>query len=196
MENSLYYTFSTIPQILAAFIALSGVFLIFKIQEFKKMQFLQVQHFYAYLNGVKGMFIGSFHDCPTIAVTLKTLHKSECLGGMLVEMDSILGDSNVKKAPELKSLKRMRNTFYNIDKTRRLLLLFAKISIISGVFTIFLSVLILPFVPQINCNQSVILYIIGIFGTLLSIITMTITVFKSFKEKNLITIKSPAGNKV
>jgi hypothetical protein len=35
MENSLYYTFSAIPQVLAAFIALSGVFLIFKIQEFK-----------------------------------------------------------------------------------------------------------------------------------------------------------------
>lgn len=189
MENSLYYTFSTIPQILAAFIALSGIFLIFKIQEFKKMQFLQVQHFYAYLNGVSGMFIGSFHDCPTIAVTLKTLHKSECLGGMLEEMDSILADANVKKAQELKSLTRMRNTFNNIDKTRRQLLFFAKTSIISGIFVIFLSILILPVVQHINCNQSIILYITGILGTLLSISTMTITVFKSFKEKNLISIK-------
>lgn len=189
MENSLYYTFSTIPQILSAFIALSGVFLIFKIQEFKKMQFLQVQHFYAYLNGVSGMFIGSFHDCPTIAVTLKTLHKSECLGGMLREMDSILEDSNVKKAPELKSLTRMRNTFKNIDKVRKRLLLLAKISIISGIFTIFLSVSILPFVSQISCNQSIILYVIGLLGTLLSIMTMTVTIFKSFQEKNLITLK-------
>jgi hypothetical protein len=192
MENSLYYTFSTIPQILSAFIALSGVFLIFKIQEFKKMQFLQVQHFYAYLNGVSGMIIGSFHDCPTIAVTLKTLHKSECLGGMLKEMDSILEDSNVKKAPELKSLTRMRNTFKNIDKVRKQLLLLAKISIISGIFTIFLSVSILPFVSQISCNQSIILYVIGLLGTLLSIVTMTVTIFKSFREKNLISLKKPS----
>jgi hypothetical protein len=186
MENSLYYTFSTLPQILAAFIALSGVFLIFKINEFKKMQFLQVQHFYNFLNGVKGMFIGSFHDCPTIAVTLKTLHKSECLGGMLYEMDSILNDPNVKKAHERKSLQRMRDTFYKIDKRRKNLLSLAKISIISGILTIFLSILILPIVPTITCNQSFILYAIGLTGTVISILTMTITIFKSFKEKNII----------
>lgn len=192
MENSLYYTFSTIPQILAAFNALSGVFLIFKIQEFKKMQFLQVQYFYNYLNGVKGMFIGSFHDCPTIAVTLKTLHKSECLGGMLDEMDSILNDSNVKNAPELASLTRMRNIFANIDKVRKNLLYLAKISILSGIITIFFSIFILPIVPQINCKQSIILYIIGLLGTLISITTMTITIFKSFRERNLINIKKPS----
>ena len=87
MENSLYYTFSTIAQVLAAFIALSGVFVIFKIQEFKRIMFLQVQYFYNYLNGVNGMFISSFHDCPSIATNLKTLHISESLGGMLEEMD-------------------------------------------------------------------------------------------------------------
>lgn len=119
MENSLYYTFSTIAQVLAAFIALSGVFVIFKTQELKKMMFLQVQHFYNYLNGVKGMVIGSFHDCPTIAVDLKNLHKSECLGGMLEEMDKILENEHVKVAGERKSLTRMRNVFYNIEKRRR-----------------------------------------------------------------------------
>lgn len=186
MENSLYYTFSTIPQILSAFIALSGVFLIFKIQELKKTQFLQVQHFYNYLNGVKGMFIGSFHDCPTIAVDLKVLHKSECLGGMLEEMDSILNDSNVKTAPEFKSLSKMRNVFYNIDKKRKQLINFAKISIISGIITIFISIAILPVVPKISCLQSQILYTIGLIGTFLSILTMTITILKSFKEQNLL----------
>ena len=192
MENSLYYTFSTIPQVLAAFIALSGVFLIFKIHEYKKMQLLQVQYFYNYLNGVTGLTPGSFHGCPNIAATLKTLHKSECLGGMLAEMDTILNDMNVKKSSEEKSLKRMRNTFKNIDKVRRQLLLLAKISIISGIFTIFISVLILPYIPKISCSQSIVLYVIGITGTLLSIMTMTITIFKSFKEKNLIKRRKPS----
>jgi|GEM_PF-6519430 len=118
ITNSLYYTFSTIAQVLAGFIALSGVFVIFKIQELKKMQFLQVQYFYNYLNGVSGMFIGSFHDCPTIAVTLKTLHKSECIGGMEEEMEKILEDQNVQKSAELKSLNRLKSIFSKINSVR------------------------------------------------------------------------------
>lgn len=186
MENSLYYTFSTIPQILSAFIALSGVFLIFKIQELKKTQFLQVQHFYNYLNGVKGMFIGSFHDCPTIAVDLKVLHKSECLGGMLDQMDSILNDPNVKTAHEFQSLSKMRNVFYKIDRKRKQLINLAKISMISGIITIFISIAILPIVPEISCIQSHILYATGLLGTFISM--LTITILKSFKEQNLLKL--------
>ncbi len=190
MENSLYYTFSAIAQVLAAFIALSGVFVIFKIQELRKIMFLQVQYFYNYLNGVKGMFIGSFHDCPTIAVDLKTLHRSECLGGMLEEMDKILVNEHVKIAPELKSLTRMRNVFVSIDRRRKMLLKYTKVSIISGVLTIFFSLMILPFVPEIDCITSKYLYLLGLIGTFVCILTMTITIFKSFKEKNLIKIES------
>ena len=147
ISNSLYYTFSAIAQVLAGFIALSGVFVIFKIQELKKMQFLQVQYFYNYLNGVSGMFIGSFHDCPTIAVTLKTLHRSECIGGMKQEMEKILADPNVQKSAELKSLNRMKMVFTNIDAVRLNILLWTKISMISGLITILFSLSILPFVP-------------------------------------------------
>ena len=147
ISNSLYYTFSTISQVLSGFIALSGVFVIFKVQELKKMQFLQVQYFYNYLNGVSGMLIGSFHDCPTIAVTLKTLHKSECIGGMEEEMEKILADPNVQKSAEQKSLSRMKTVFTNINSIRLKILFWTKTSMISGLITILISIIILPFVP-------------------------------------------------
>jgi hypothetical protein len=159
ITNSLYYTFSTISQVLAGFIALSGVFVIFKVQELKKMQFLQVQYFYNYLNGVSGMFIGSFHDCPTIAETLKTLHKSECIGGMEEEMEKILSDPNVQKSVELKSLFRMKTVFTNINSVRLNILCWTKISMISGLITIVFSLSILPFVPWICKCNSTILYV-------------------------------------
>jgi len=193
ISNSLYYTFSTISQVLAAFIALSGVFVIFKIQEFKKIQFIQVQHFYSYLNGVKGLFIGSFHGCPTIAVTLKTLHQSECLGGMQDEMEKILKDTNVKESPEFISLNKMKSIFDNVDLVRSRIIKLTKLSIVSGLTTILFSLVILVFVPYIKPNIGVVLYILGFSGLVLSIGTMMKVIFSSVNEKNFLIIKKPSS---
>ena len=193
ITNSLYYTFSTISQVLGAFIALSGVFVIFKIQEIKKILFIQVQYFYNYLNGVTGLFVGSFHDCPTIAVTLKTLHKSECLGGMKSEMEKILADENVKKGYEFDSLNRMKNIFDNVDSFRLKLLYWTKFSIITGLITIVFSITILTLTPWINFNTSILLYIIGLIGFLASVGSMVSVIFLSLMEKNHVVNKLPSS---
>jgi hypothetical protein len=184
ISNSLYYTFSTIAQVLSGFIALSGVFVIFKTQELKKMQFLQVQYFYNYLNGVSGLFIGSFHDCPTIAVKLKTLHKSECIGGMKKEMEIILIDPNVQKSTEYKSLLQMKMVFTAIDSVRLNILFWTKISVISGLMTIIFSLSVLPFVPWVCDFISIILYCTAFFGLIISISFMTKVIFTCLDEKN------------
>ncbi len=193
ITTSLYSTFSTISQVLAGFIALSSFFITFKIQEFKKIQFLQVQHFYSYLNGVGGLFIGSFHDCPTIAVTLKTLHRSECLGGMKEEMEKILNDENVLKSYELKSLTRMKNVFDCVDRVRVTILNYTKFSIITGLFTILFSIVVLIFVPAINAPTSILLYVIGIIGLLSSMTSMVYVIFVSLKERNYIVLQQPSS---
>lgn len=193
ITNSLYYTFSTIAQVLAGFIALSGVFVIFKVQELKKMQFLQVQYFYNYLNGVSGLFIGSFYDCPTIAVTLKTLHKSECIGGMEEEMEKILAEPNVQKSAEQKNLFRMKTVFTNINSVRLNILYWTKISMISGLTTILFSLSILPFVPCISDCISTVLYSIAFFGLLISIGSMTKVIFTCLTEKNYIKNEKPSS---
>jgi len=184
ISNALYYTLSTISQVLAGFISLSGVFVIFKLQELKKMQFLQVQYFYNYLNAVTGLTIGSFHDCPTIAVTLKTLHKSECIGGMEEEMKKIINDPNVQKGYELNSLVSMKEIFSNINLVRLSILRGTKISIISGIFTIIFSITTLSFVPFINSCSSIYFYSIAFVGLLISMGSMTLVIFYCLKERN------------
>ncbi|MPM90218.1 hypothetical protein SDC9_137336 [bioreactor metagenome] len=187
ITNALYYTLSTIAQVLAGFIALSGVFVIFKLQELKKMQFLQVQYFYNYLNSVSGLTIGSFHDCPTIAVTLKTLHKSECIGGMEEEMEKIINDPNVQKGYELRNLISMKNIFSNINLVRLRILQKTKISVISGLFTILFSLVIIPIVPWIESCSSIYIYLIAFIGLTLSISTMAIVIFNCLKERDYLT---------
>lgn len=189
IENSLYYTFSSIAQVLAGFIALSGVFVIFKVQELKKMQFLQVQYFYNYLDGVTELVIGSFHNCPTIAVTLKTLHKSDCIGGMEEEMEKILANSNVQKSAEQTSLNRMKTIFTNINSVRLNILFWTRISVIAGLITIMFSICILPFVPWICESISIVLYVIAFCGLIISIGSMTKVIFTCLTEKNYIKIQ-------
>lgn len=187
ISNSLYYTFSTIAQVLAAFIALSGVFVIFKIQELKKMQFLQVQYFYNYMNDVAGLIIGTFHDCPTIAVTLKTLHKSECIGGMESEMNKIIEDPNVQKSYQLNSLKKMKSIFDKINMIRLRIILWTKISMVSGMLTILFSLVVLTTVPYVSNYLPVVFYSLGLFGLIFSISAMTWVIFICLKEKNYLT---------
>ena len=55
MKDAIFYTFSTIPQVLAGAIALIGVFAIFKINEIKKELDGQAQNFYDY---IKDFYIG------------------------------------------------------------------------------------------------------------------------------------------
>ncbi len=186
ISNSLYYTFSTIAQVLSGFIALSGVFVIFKIQELKKMQFLQVQHFYNYLNGVPGMFNASFHDSPTIAIELKILHKSECIGGMEEEMKKIIAHPSVKNSAELTSLNRMREIFNNINAIRIKILFWTKVSMTSGLITIIFSLIILPLVPWICCFSYVI-YSIAFVGLAIAISSMMWVILTCLKEKNYLT---------
>ena len=189
ITNSLYYTFSTLSQVLGAFVALSGVFVIFKIQEIKKIQFIQVLHFYSYLNGVEGLFIGSFHDCPTIAATLKTLHQSECLGGMKSEMEKILEDKNVKNSFEFTNLNKMKTVFDNVDTVRVKLLDYTKFSLIIGLITILFSLTILTLTPWININTSKLLYLLGLIGFVACIGSMSYVIFLSLMEKNYIQTK-------
>jgi len=190
ISNSLYYTFSTIAQVLAGFIALSGVFVIFKIQELKRMQFIQVQYFYNFISGISGLINSSFHSCPTIAIHIKTLHDSECIGGMEQEMNSIINDPNVQKSHEIKSLKKMKSIFERINSIRLRILFWTKISMTSGLLTIIFSIIVLTNVPNINTPQaSFVIYMIGLMGFLFSILTMFLVILLCLKERNYIIDK-------
>lgn len=191
MANSLYYTFSTIAQVLSAFIALSGVFVIFKMQELKKMQFQQIKLFIYHASYADKSGIIRHRGCSQIACNLDTLHKSECLGGMEKEMNNILHDESILKSEELKSLLEQKEAYDNINTIRLHLLRCTKVSIISGLLTIFFSLLILPLVPKIDACISCMLYSIGFLGFLISIGTMVYVIFASLKERDYLSITKP-----
>lgn len=191
ISNSLYYTFSTIAQVLAAFIALSGVFVIFKIKELKKMQFVQVKFFLNFMNAVSDLIFSKFHDCPVIAVNLQTLYNSECIGGMEHEMNQILKDPKIQKSHELNSLKKMKCVIDKINMIRLRIIFLTKISMISGLLTIIFSLIVLKGVPYISNRISDVLYYFGLFGFIVSISSMTWVIFVCLKERNYLTNDKP-----
>ncbi|MFP4620247.1 MAG: hypothetical protein ACLFM7_02985 [Bacteroidales bacterium] len=145
--ETLYWLFSTIPQVLSGFIALSGVFLIFKIQELKKMQILQAKlftHAAHNINPSKGF--SKFHGIRSDLVDLQNLWKSESVGGMLEEINNLL----TKQEFNRDDLKKYRNVFVKIHNLRKNLLILTKISIISGILAIFGSLSMLITVTQMN----------------------------------------------
>ncbi len=187
--DSLYYTFSTISQVLAGFIALSGVFVLFKLQEYKKILLIQAQRIYCYLSGF-GEY-NSFNACPEIAVDLKKLRQAECIGGMQEEICKILDDSKLQNDYRFDSTKKMNDLFVHIDNKRISLINLTKISMIFGILTILFSLIVLSNADNICVENYTIFYILGFIGTIVSIITMTIGIFIAFTEKNFLKVQSP-----
>jgi hypothetical protein len=187
--NSLYYTFSTIAQVLSGFIALGGVFILFKIQDLRKMQLIQAQYFYNYMSG-SGLTEGSFHGCPSIAVNLKTLRQAESTAGMLDEINYILNDEQVKKIYQFKSLQSWKTIIEKIEKVKSIIKGLATASIIIGVITIIYSIIILSTSHMISGAAFKIVMIFGISSASLSILLMAYSIVLSLRETRLFKKKS------
>lgn len=182
--TSIYYTFSTIAQVLSGFIALSGVFILFKIQDLRKIQLIQAQQFYNYMSG-SGLTESSFHGCPSIAANLKTLRLAESTSGMLDEIIYILNDDSVKKIYQYKSLQNWKSIIEKIETAKTTIKVLTIISIILGVLTIIYSIIILSLTPMISKSSSLIIKNIGIIMAALSIIIMVCSIIMSFKETRI-----------
>jgi hypothetical protein len=187
--NSIYYTFSTIAQVLAGFIALSGVFILFKIQDLRKIQLIRAQQFYNYMSG-SGLPESSFHGCPSIAADLKTLRLAESTSGMLEEINYILNDDNVKKIHQYKSLQNWKSNIEKIESVRTTVKVLTIISIILGVLTIIYSLIVLSLAPMISNSDSMIIKNIGITTATLSMIIMVCSIIMSFKETRVVKKKT------
>ncbi|NOU18786.1 MAG: hypothetical protein HOO91_14615 [Bacteroidales bacterium] len=182
--NSLYYTFSTIAQVLSGFIALSGVFILFKIQDLCKMQLIQAQQFYNYMSG-SGLTESSFYGCPSIAADLKTLRLAESTAGMLDEIVYILNDEQVKKIHQYKSLQRWKTIIEKIDILKNKIKILSITSIIIGVLTIIYSIIILSITHLINKSDFQIIIMVGISFAGLSILIMAYCIILSFIETRI-----------
>lgn len=187
--NSIYYTFSTIAQMLAGFIALSGVFVLFKLQELNKMQLIQAQYFYNYMSG-SGLTESSFHGCPNIAVNLSTLRKAESTAGMIEEINFILSDEKVKNIYQYKSLQSWKTIIEKVEKFKNMIKTLTITSIILGIITIIYSLIILGNAHLICEISSSLIITIGIVMATCTILIMTFGILLSIKNFKL--LKKPA----
>lgn len=183
--NSIYYSLSTIPQVLAGFIALSGVFILFKLQSLDKIQLIQAQFFYNYMSG-SGLTEGSFHGCPTVAVKQKTLRMSESTVGIVEEINTILNDEKVKQIPQYESLKNWGAVIRKVEKIKQKIKTLAKASIIVGVCTIICSIFILSITYSLSKICAVQFMNISIIFTAISIATMTWSILLSLKSHKIL----------
>lgn len=184
--SSLFYTFSTIAQVLGSFIALSGVFVIFKLQELKKMQLFQIQLFINKMSGIhKNLPDTSTLHCPAIAERLKILWESQYIGGMQDEMEKILKDPFVNETTEKSSLVKLKRRFDNINGKKNLIILYSKLSFFFGLLTIVFSLFVLANSKNI-LSAATCFFTFGFIGTILTLITMGFVIYYSLEESNFI----------
>jgi hypothetical protein len=180
--TSIYYTFSTIAQVLAAFLALSGVFVLFKLQELKQMQLVQVQYFLTEL--ADKITFSLVKTCPEFALPLNTLYESETSAGMIEEMNFILSHEKVNNEPKFAKLPQRKMIVEKVEKYRNLIIVLTYISISLGIITITFSLIILGFTHLISESYAIWIIIIGIVLSVLTILTMSYGIILSLKAFN------------
>ncbi len=179
--NSIYYTFSTIAQVLAGFIALGGVFVLFKLQEIKKIQLQQAKYFLDFID--KELIYNHTFKCPVIAVKLKMLLNAESTDGMLGELYLVTYNNELNNKNQLQNKLILLNENYKkVNSYKNRIKRFTIISIFIAILTIALSLTVLGFAHKITESYSLKFTIIGIILAFISILTMSVGIMFSIKE--------------
>ena len=176
MENQIYYTFSTIPQVLGAAIALLGVFCIYKIEQINSR-----------LKGIGNAILIEFErsdynyqkvyneDQFLISRLKKSIERSDQikLKETIDKIVSILNTDSFKKEIKLE--------FERIEKQKLQLISQTKNAVLWSAITIILSVLILPFANLISTCISIGLFTIGLILFAFSVSITVKVVYNALK---------------
>lgn len=197
METSFYYTFSTIAQVLAGFLALSGVFVIYQIQKYTNKQT-------AYPHFFHDSMLKKYCNEGTVFISLNEL-KSVIDSGNYSEslnyLRTIVLDENLEqKYPSYHSnAKGTLKLIRTIEVDKKILLLLTKISLVIGVIVILFSLLILANVNYIYINLSEYafwFFTIGITGAFLCLATMSAAIILSLNNQEFNITKKELWSKV
>lgn len=185
-STSLFYTFSTIAQVLAGLIALSGVFLLFKLQQMSHAQLFQLNRFLKLLPPYKIADTSSaVIEYAKFFRYLKQVQELETFTRVGKLMNQIINNPYVQSDPEkCINLHLVRQNYMLIVISRKRILNLTKVSILSGIITIFYSLLVLSCVSLITYPLFYIIYSIGFFGVFLTIIIMVYIIFYSLGDMN------------
>jgi hypothetical protein len=172
MENAIYYTFSTIPQVLAALIALVGVFVIFKIQILNKE-----------LLGFGKAILDEFERCEKVREKVKQKNKMlesrlkksinrNDFDGLGIQINEIAEILNTK------SLSGVAESYVKSKEFKENLIKKTKTESIFSIIVILMSVVILPFAKIIStnlfCSILIFFIIMLLFGLSLFLIIIIV----------------------
>jgi hypothetical protein len=167
METALYYTFSTTAQVLGAFLALGGVFVVFKMQSIYNTLLSEAGNFvHLYrsdMQFVNGNHLGGIEnalekkDIPSIVVHINKY---------------ILPDNVLPHHGHSSTLIEKADLIDSIIKYRQTIIHLAVIALVIGVYTILHSVVVLILVPVIVTSWGLIILVVslGLLGLISSII--------------------------
>lgn len=176
MENSFYYTFSTIAQVLAGFLALSGVFVLFQFNRYVDLQKAIIKSFiedYLAKYRISPEFIRKLTDAINLGDYSLTPK-------ILIDFSA---DVFIKPLGDLSSIaKHYADKVTLFQRKKFILLSLTKISVLIGVIIILYSLLILANVPSIinsHIGCKLLFFTIGIVGATICLSTMAYVIFIS-----------------
>lgn len=179
---SVFYTLSTIAQVLAAFMALGSVFVFFKVNEDKQEMKLMA---YASIVTLKSYDANS-SLLEDYINRLNKNYENGSINGVIQILNSVIDSFIVlpSDGPDICSTAMLhRDMLILIRKRIDRLLRLVKISIFSGVLAIFFCITGLAFVPIIPYFFLVLLIIVLIVLALVSLLMMVWIIFYSLNNK-------------
>jgi hypothetical protein len=176
MENALYYTFSTIAQVLAATIALLGIFAIFRVEYLNKRV---VQIGKELLRRVNERSFGNEEE------STRRTHLQQKLDYAINSLDIPKINESIKEyerlVPNDQTEQLITEPFRNVVEEINTITARTKFSISVSALSIVFSVIILPFVSTVSQCMSYWLFIAGIFIFIVSITLIVFTLITSFR---------------
>jgi hypothetical protein len=182
MENSLYYTFSTIAQVLAGFLALSGVFVLYQFERYLTLQTYVIKSY------IKDYLQKYAH--PDVLMLIRQLEDTIGLNDFSTTYNSLIEfseNTSIKPLGDLsKAAISYANSISNIQSNKIKLLNLTRASLLIGVSIILYSLVILANVDYIiiNCiDNRFWLFTVGIIGASISLGLMSYAILISLKVK-------------
>jgi len=190
ITTSIYYTYSTIAQVLAAFLALSGVFLIFKIQEIKNDLLFQANYFLKSVDFFKTIYefnIDAQEHLENLEIQMNSNKVDELLSPIQGFLSSFTpfyysGADRKTLIDNNEKLIKCRDRINVIQMKKRFIKRLTVTSMISGILMILISIWVLNNAAAMNENQKYYFFIVSFFIVIFSITNMFLAIVLSLYD--------------
>lgn len=185
--NSMYYTLSTIAQVLAAFIALGGVFILFKLQELDRILLKQAGDLRHHIINRPPIIIPSVDYSYLVIANafLNDLIQCKVTTGLLGQLRIIRVNPETIPLPTSVTIFFIIKFMENIIHRKRIIKILTFCAIIISTITIIYSLIYLRYTYQLSeiCTAKVLMY--GILLASIAIGLMTLGIVLSLIESKI-----------